>query len=50
MSIDYNPLISPVIVKDKTTITILIEMQKQTAIYIDRDDNRHYYFDLQFID
>jgi hypothetical protein len=52
-SCDFNgkrtTFLSPLIGKDKITTTILIEMQKETSIYVDRDDNRYYYFDLEFI-
>jgi len=46
----HSTFFSPPIAKDKTTIMILLEMQKETAIYVDRDDSRRYYFDLEFID
>jgi preprotein translocase subunit SecG len=41
--------VSPIIEKDSTTLKILLEIQKESAIYIDRDDERYYYFDLEFI-
>jgi hypothetical protein len=51
---DFNgrprTFLSPTIAKDKITLQLLLEMQKETAIYVDRDDNQYYYFDLEFID
>jgi hypothetical protein len=41
---------SNAIPKDKTTLMILLELQKETIIYLDRDHPRYYYFDLDFID
>ena len=41
---------SPTIAKDNATLRILLEIQKETAIYIDREDYKYYYFDLEFID
>lgn len=50
---DFNgkprTFLSPAIAKDKTTLRILLEMQKETAIYVDMDDDRYYFFDLDFI-
>lgn len=39
---------SPTISRDKLTLKLLLETQKETGIYIDRDDPRYYYFDLEF--
>lgn len=41
--------LSPTIAKDNVTLRILLEMQQETSIYIDRDDTKYYYFDLEFI-
>jgi hypothetical protein len=35
--------------KDETTLRILLELKKETTIYVDRDDVDNYYFDLEFI-
>lgn len=52
-SCDFNgkrrTFLSPTIAKDKVTLRMLLEMQKETAIYIDRDNSKCYYFDLDFI-
>lgn len=40
---------SPPVAKDKTTLLMLLEMQKETNIYIDRD-GKYYYFDLEFLE
>ncbi|WP_160144150.1 hypothetical protein [Chryseolinea soli] len=37
------------VAKDKTTLLMLLEMQKETNIYIDRD-GKYYYFDLEFLE
>ena len=37
------------VAKDKTTLLMLLEMQKETNLYIDRD-SRYYYFDLEFLE
>ena len=39
---------SPTIARDKVTLKLLLEAQKETNIYVDRDDARYYYFDLEF--
>jgi hypothetical protein len=36
--------------KDETTLRILLELKKETIIYVDRDDIENYYFDLEFLD
>jgi hypothetical protein len=36
--------------KDETTLRILLELKKETTIYVDRDDVESYYFDLEFLD
>jgi hypothetical protein len=36
--------------KDKQTLHFLLEMKQQTSIYIDRDEPRYYYFDLEFLE
>ncbi len=40
---------SPPISRDKQTLHFLLEVQKETSIYIDRDMPRYYYFDLEFL-
>lgn len=40
---------SPPVAKDKTTLLMLLEMQKETTIYID-NNSRYYYFDLEFLE
>ena len=40
---------SGVIYKDKTTLSLLLELQKETFIYVDQDNPRRYYFDLEFL-
>jgi hypothetical protein len=35
--------------KDETTLRILLELKRETIIYVDRDDPENYYFDLEFI-
>ncbi|HEY5747586.1 MAG TPA: hypothetical protein VIU12_16035 [Chryseolinea sp.] len=39
---------SPPVAKDKTTLLMLLTMQKETNIYID-PDGQYYYFDLEFL-
>lgn len=34
---------------DKMTLNILMDRQKQTYIYVDRNDNTDYYFDIEFL-
>jgi len=50
---DYNgksrTFLSSPVEKDKVTVMLLFEMQKETAIYVDRNDDRYYYFDLEFL-
>jgi hypothetical protein len=41
--------VSRSIARDKQTLHLLLEMEKVTSIYIDRDDPKYYYFDLEFI-
>lgn len=40
---------SPTIYKDETTLRFLLARQKQTFIYVDRNNKSHYYFDLEFL-
>jgi hypothetical protein len=40
---------SPTIAKDRTTLHFLCEIQKETSIYIDRDNSKYYFFDLDFL-
>ena len=50
---DFNgkrrTFLSSAIAKDNITLKILLEIQKETAIYIDRYNSKYYYFDLDFI-
>ena len=41
----YSPLIN----KEKMTLEFLLADKKSTKIYVDRQDNDNYYFDLEFI-
>lgn len=41
--------ISPPINKDAITLSFLLDKQKETYIYIDRDNRSKYYFDLEFL-
>ena len=41
--------VSPVIPKDKITLSILLELQRQTNLYVDNKDRSKYYFDLDFL-
>ena len=41
---------SGVIAKDEVTLGMLLEMQKTTLIYVDPDNPKDYYFDLEFLD
>jgi hypothetical protein len=36
--------------KDKISLTMLLEMQKETTIYLDPKNKRIYYFDLEFLE
>lgn len=40
---------SPAIAKDKQTLHFLLEVQKETSIYIDPYHPKYYYFDLEFL-
>jgi hypothetical protein len=42
--------ITPVISKDKVSLTLLLEIQKETDLYVDKEDVNHYCFDLTFLD
>ncbi len=42
--------ISPAIAKDKVTLSALLELKSQTNIFIDRDNPKNYYFDLDFLE
>lgn len=41
--------LSEVIPKDAITLSFLLDKQKETFLYIDRDDYENYYFDLEFL-
>lgn len=40
---------SPVISKDKITLSFYLDTQKNTTLYIDRANRSRYYFDLEFL-
>jgi len=40
---------SPTIYKDEITLRFLLDRQKETFIYVDRDNRSKYYFDLEFL-
>jgi hypothetical protein len=40
---------SPTIYKDEVTLRFLLDRQKETYIYVDRDNRSKYYFDLEFL-
>lgn len=40
---------SDVITKDKITLSFLLEEKKSTNIYVDRNDRKKYFFDLDFL-
>jgi len=42
--------ISRVIYKDEITLSFYLERQKQTTLYVDKNDRKKYYFDLDFLD
>lgn len=46
----FQTFLSPTIAKDETTLRILLELKKETVIYVDRDNFNNYYFDLEFLD
>lgn len=41
--------ISATIYKDPATLSFLLDKQKETCIYVDRDNRSNYYFDLEFL-
>ncbi len=41
--------ISPIIPKDKISLSFYLETQKTTTLYIDKADRARYYFDLDFL-
>jgi hypothetical protein len=41
--------VSPVIYKDKITLSICLEQQRQTNLYVDNKDRSKYYLDLDFL-
>lgn len=41
---------SPPINKDAITLSFLLDRQKETYIYVDRDNRSEYYFDLEFLE
>jgi hypothetical protein len=41
--------ISRVIAKDKITLSVYLDRQKQTTLYVDKTNRECYYFDLDFL-
>ena len=41
--------VSPVIPKDKITLSFYLDRQRQTTLYVNKTDRSHYYFDLKFL-
>ena len=41
--------VSPIINKDKITLSFLLDKHKATTIFIDKDNKNIYYFDLEFL-
>jgi hypothetical protein len=41
--------LSPIIAKDKITLSFYLDRQKQTSLYIDKSNRNLYYFDLDFL-
>lgn len=46
---DNYTYISPIINKDKFSLSFLLEKQKEINLYIDRTDESLYYFDIEFL-
>jgi len=40
--------VSPLIFKDRITISFILDKYESTNLYIDKNDYKHYYFDLDF--
>jgi hypothetical protein len=46
----YNEMyMSPIINKDKETLSFIFPKNKEICIYVDRDDRSKYYFDIDFL-
>lgn len=41
--------VSPVIAKDKATLGFLLDIQKETVVYVDKNNADRYYFDVGFL-
>jgi len=41
--------VSPIIQKDKITLSFYFDRQRQTTLYVNKTDRSHYYFDLNFL-
>jgi hypothetical protein len=41
--------LSPIIAKDKITLSFYLDRQKQTTLYVDKSNRSLYYFDLDFL-
>jgi hypothetical protein len=46
---ELQTFISPVITKDKVTLSVLLDQQQLSYIYADRDNSGNYFFDLSFL-
>jgi hypothetical protein len=47
-SINNYEYVSPLIFKDKITISFILDKYKITTLYVDKKEYKHYYFDLDF--
>jgi hypothetical protein len=45
----FERFVSPVIPKDKITLSFYFDRQRQTTLYVNKTDRSHYYFDLKFL-
>lgn len=41
--------VSPVIPKDRVTLSFYLEQQKQTVLYVDKGNRKRYYLDVEFL-
>ncbi len=46
---EQEKFISPVISKDRVTLMIYLDKQRETMLYVDKSNRKEYYFDLQFL-
>jgi hypothetical protein len=45
----FERFVSPVIPKDKITLSFYLDRQRQTTLYVDKTNRSHYHFDLDFL-